>query len=137
MISCHHLLFEEPLGSVFTAVHVFSESVFCKDPDALGASSASEIWTKKFEAAKKSNSCKNISDIAGHSIEIDWHACLGDTSVQIWQKLKAVMSEAAHEPEHFPDRIIFASMFNDITSWESQRMQAINVLFKGKKKICM
>ena len=98
----YHLLFEDPMGSMFTAVHVFSDSVFCTGQDALGASSASEIWTKKAESsAKKSNSCKNISDIAGQSIEIDWHACFGDTSVQMLQKLKAVMSEAAHEPEHF------------------------------------
>ena len=72
----------------------------------------------------KSNSCKNRNDIAGQSIEIEWHVCLGDTSLQMLQKLKAFMSEARHEPENIPNRIIFANMFNDITGWERPKVQA-------------
>ena len=34
------------------------------------------------------------------------------------------MSETVHEPETFPDRIIFASMFNNITNWESRKVQS-------------
>ena len=49
--------------------------------------------------------------------------CLCDTLVQVLHKLQAFMSER-HELESFPDRIIFASMFNDITNWESQKVQS-------------
>ena len=72
----------------------------------------------------KSNSCQNRNDIAGQSIDIEWHVCAGDTSVQILQKPKAFMSETRHERDSFPERIILASMFFDITSWESPQVQA-------------
>ena len=38
----------------------------------------------------KSSSCKNINDIAAQSIDIEWDVSLGDTSVQILQKLKSI-----------------------------------------------
>ena len=42
------------------------------------------------------------------------------------------MSETGREPESFPDRIIFASMLNDITNWKS-RIGKINVKLKRRK----
>ena len=33
----------------------------------------------------KSDNCKNRNDIAGQSIDIDWHVCPGDKPVQILQ----------------------------------------------------
>ena len=71
----------------------------------------------------ESNSCKNRNDFAGQSIGMEWHVCLGDTSVQLLHKLKVFMLETGHEPESFPDRIIVASMFNDVTNWESPQVQ--------------
>ena len=63
---------------------------------------------------------KNRHDIAGQLMEIDWHVCLGDSSVQQLQKLQLFMSETGQAPWSFPDRIIFASMFNN-TNWEIRR----------------
>ena len=79
---------------------------------------------KKAEAVMKWKRCKNRNDFAGQSIENEWHVHFADTSVQILQKLKTFMSETRHEHELFSDRIIFASMFNDISSWENQGMQS-------------
>ena len=59
------------------------------------------------------------------------HACLGGTSVQILHILQVFMSEAGHEPESFPDRIFFASMFNDISD-RSKTVQR-KCLGSGKK----
>ena len=58
------------------------------------------------DAGMKRKNCKNRNDIAGQSI-----VCLGNTTVQMLQKLKACMPETRHAPESFPDRVIFASMF--------------------------
>ena len=33
------------------------------------------------------------------------------------------MSETEHEPENFPDRMMFASMFGDTSNWESRKVQ--------------
>ena len=52
-------------------------------------------------------------------INIEWHVCLGDTSVQIYQKLKAFMTETGHEPKSFPDRIMF---INDVTNSERPKV---------------
>ena len=77
----------------------------------------------------KSDSCKNRNDTAGQSIDIEWHVCRGDTSVQILHQQQEFMCETGHAPESCPDRIIFASMFNDRINWESQKVQT-NVLLK-------
>ena len=89
---------------------------FCTAPGALDPISDSEFWEKKAEAVMKSNSCKNRKDIAGQSIDIEWHVCLGDTSVQILQQLKAFMLETGHEKDSFSDWNIFASMVDDIAN---------------------
>ena len=43
--------------------------------------------------------------------------------MRIQGTLKAFMSDTWHEPENIPNRIIFASMFNDITNWERRKVQ--------------
>ena len=84
-------------------VYIFSDSVFCTHPGALDPASACTIWDKTAAYVTRSNSCKNREDI-----DIDWHVCLGDASVQLLQTQKAFV----YAPESFPDRIIFASLFN-------------------------
>ena len=94
--------------------HVFSDSVFLHGSRCVGSNQCFfKHAEKKVVEVMKSNSCKNSNDIARQSTDIG-HVCLGDTSVQILQKLGAFMTENRHEPESFPDRIIFASMFNYI-----------------------
>ena len=63
----------------------------------------------------RSVKCNKRNDIAGQTIETDWHVCPGDTSVQMLHKVQEFMSETGHASESFPDRITYASMFNDIT----------------------
>ena len=66
----------------------------------------------------KRNSCNNRHDIASRSIDIESHVFLGDTSVPKLQKLKVFKSKT------HPGRIIFASIFTDITIWESAKVRA-------------
>ena len=116
-------LYGEPTGSILTVeVDVFAHSVFCTDPAASDPSGASKYWEKKAEDAMKTDNCKHRHDIARPSIDIEWHVCPRDTSVQI---LKAFMSGTRHAPENFPDRITFASVFTDITLWNAQQVQAL------------
>ena len=87
-----HLSLEEPIGSMLIAkVDVFSDSVFSTDPGALDLLSASKMLEKKAGAVMKSDSCKDRNDIAGQSIDIEWHVC--DTSVQLLKKLKACVGD--------------------------------------------
>ena len=43
--------------------------------------------------------------------------------MQILHKRHEFMSETGHAPENFPDKIIFAIMFNDITDHASKKVQ--------------
>ena len=64
--------------------------------------------------------CKNRN--ASQSIHLEWHVCPGDTSVRKLQMLEPFMLETGHEPECFQDKIIFASVFHDITNWEQTKL---------------
>ena len=75
------------------------------------------FWNKKAETVITSDSCKNRNDITSQSIEVEWHVCPGDGSVQILRRLKVFISEAGHEPDSFPHWIIDGSIFS-ITSEE-------------------
>ena len=67
-------------------VHVFSASVFCTGP-GIGSNRCYQNC-EKAETVVKGDNCKNRNDIAGQSIDIEWHMCLGDTSVQLLHKLQ-------------------------------------------------
>ena len=43
-------------------------------------------------------------------MDIEWHVCPGDTSVQKLQEPKGLMSETGHKPQNLLDRIIFATV---------------------------
>ena len=84
--------------------------------------SASRIL-KKAENGMRNHSSKNRNDIAGQSLDIELHVFLGDTSVQILQKLKVFMLETGHDPGSFQTGLFCESMFDDITNWESPNVQ--------------
>ena len=107
------LLFEESIGSMSHRLGLLHR------PRCGGSIQCCCDLKLKAAAVMQRNSSKHSNDIAGQSHEIEWHVCLGDMSVQILRKLKAVMSETEHEPENFLDRII-----NDITIWDSLKVQA-------------
>ena len=76
--------------------------------------------------------CKSRNDISGQTIKIEWHVCLGGTSVQILHKLQESMSQTGHAPDNFADKIIFSSMFKDIIDYGSKKVQG-SVWTVGKK----
>ena len=65
-------------------------------------------------------------------IQIEWHVCPADTSLQILHKVQDFMSETEHVPESFPNRIIFTSMFDDITDCVSKKVHG-NCLDSAKE----
>ena len=67
--------------------------------EPIGSMLTAKVREKKAETVMRNYSCKSRIDIAGESIDIEWHVCLGDTSVQILQKLPGFMSETGHALE--------------------------------------
>ena len=57
--------------------------------------------------------------------EFEWKTFPGITSLDLLEKIQSLMRDLQCEPEHFKDRIIFVSMYNDI-EWKA----------KGNKERC-
>ena len=104
-------------------VHVFCHSVFFTGPGHWIQSVLQTFWRRRQKKSWKLTIARTGNTYAGLSVDIGWHACPGDTSVQMLRRPQEFMSETGHEPESLPDKIIFASMLNDITNWESQKVQ--------------
>ena len=70
-------------------------------------------WEHNVEPIMNSNNCKHRNDTARDTTNIEWHVCFRNTSFQLIQSYTKCMSQNGHEPESFPDKTSFTSMFND------------------------
>ena len=61
----------------------------------------------------------NLDTIDGEPVEFEWNVFPGFTTLQLCYSVQEFLSKTSEEPEEFTRRIIFMSMFNDI-SWESE-----------------
>ena len=91
--------------------YVFSVSVLCvgkmgDDPIAT--------WKSKIEWYSENNHCKELNRIDGMQTEFEWKIFPGITTLGLLEKIQSLKRDLQCEPEHFNDRIIFMSMFNDI-----------------------
>ena len=101
---------------------VLSDSVFCTGPGFSVEKRFSDIWKKKAELwLENTTAARTESTLQVSQFDIEWHVHPGVTCVQTLQKLKVLTSETGDEPQNFPGRIIFASMFDDIPSRKSSK----------------
>ena len=61
---------------------------------------------------------KEPNCIDGMPTEFEWKICPGLTTLGFVEKIQNLMKDLQCEPEHFNDRIIFMSMYNDTVSGE-------------------
>ena len=97
-----------------TKVHVFSDSVLCfgkvhQHPES------NEAWKKRIECIINEKSCRDYDGINGESTEFEWNIFPGVTTLQLCGKVTDLLSSLGEEPEIFTGRILFMSMFNDIS----------------------
>ena len=62
---------------------------------------------------------KGLNRIDGEPMEFEWKIFPGFTTLGILEEIQKIMTEIPCEAEHFTDRIIFMSMYNDIV-WREQ-----------------
>ena len=91
--------------------YVFSDSVLCvgkmgDDPIAT--------WTSKIDWYSENNHFKAMNRIDGMPTEFEWKILPGITTLSLLEKIQSLTTVLQCEPEHFSDRIIFMSMYNDI-----------------------
>ena len=99
-------------------VYVFSDYVLClgkifKNPQS------NDAWEERLGWFNSSQAYRNLDRIDGEPIEFEWNIFKGYTTLQLSHKFQELLLRLGETPENFTGRIIFMSMFNDI-SWGSK-----------------
>ena len=95
-------------------VYVFSDSVLCLGKIHQHPES-NEAWKKRIEGIINEISYRDYDGINGEPTEFEWNIFPGFTTLQLCGKVTDLLSRLGEEPETFTGRILFMSMFNDIS----------------------
>ena len=97
-----------------TKVSVFSDSVLCLGK-VLQHPECNEAWKNRFAGVRAERNYRDVEDVKGESTEFEWNIFPGFTSLQLCDKISNLLSSLGQSPETFTGRILFMSMFNDIS----------------------
>ena len=97
-----------------TKVHVFSDYVLCLGKIHQHPES-NEAWKKRIEWIINEKSYRDYDRINGEPTEFEWNIFPGFTTLQLCGKVTDLLSNFGETPETFTGRILFMSMFNDIS----------------------
>ena len=95
-------------------VYVFSDSVLClgrihQHPEP------NKAWKRRIEWTITDQSYRDYDGINGEPTEFEWNIFPGLTALQLCGKVTDLLSSLGETPETFTGRILFMSMFNDIS----------------------
>ena len=76
---------------------------------------SNEAWKKRIEWIKSSQNYRNFDRIGGEPTEFEWNIFPGFTTLQLYGNVTDLLSNLGETPETFTGRILFMSMFNDIS----------------------
>ena len=97
-----------------TKVFVFSDSVLCLGK-VLQHPESNEVWKNRVAGIRSEKSYRDYDAITGESTEFEWTIFPGFTTLQLCDKINDLLSNLGQTPETFTGRILFMSMFNDIS----------------------
>ena len=97
-----------------TKVYVFSDSVLCLGK-VLQHPECNEAWKSRVAGVRAERSYRDFEDVSGESTEFEWNIFPGFTSLQLCDKISNLLSSLGQSPETFTGRILFMSLFNDIS----------------------
>ena len=96
-----------------TKVYVFSDSVLCLE--RILQHPANEAWKKRIQGVMSEKSYRDCDGINGEPTEFEWNIFPGFTTLQLCGKVKDLLSDLEEASETFTRRILFMSMFHDIS----------------------
>ena len=76
---------------------------------------SNEAWKKRIEWITSSQSYRNFDGINGEPTEFEWNIFPGFDTLQLCDKVKELLSILGETPANYTGRILFMSMFNDIS----------------------
>ena len=94
--------------------YVFSDSLLCLGKIHSHLES-DEAWKKRIRWIIGDKSCRDYDGINGEPTEFEWNIFPGFTTLQLCGKVTDLLSKLGETPEFFTGRILFMSMFNDIS----------------------
>ena len=97
-----------------TKVYVFSDSVLCLGK-VLQHPECNEAWKNRVAGVRAERNYRDFEDVKGESAEFEWNIFPGFTSLQLCDKISYLLISLGQSPEAFTGRILFMSMFNDIS----------------------
>ena len=109
---------EEVISLSHAKVYVFSDSVLCLGKVHQNPQS-NNFREDKLTWFKSSPQYRTLDAIDGEPMEFEWNIFPGFTTLQLSQEVQELFLRLSETQEKFSGRIIFMSMFNDI-SWGSK-----------------
>ena len=105
---------EEVISLLHATVYVFSDSVLCLGK--MNENPQSNIaWEDRLTWFKSSSEYRTLDTIDGEPMEFEWNIFPGFTKLQLCNKVQELLLRLSVTAEKFNGRIIFMSMFNDIS----------------------
>ena len=95
-----------------TEVYVFSDSVLCLGK-VLQHPESNEAWKNRVAGIQSRKSYRDYDN--GEPSEFEWNIFPGFTTLQLCGKINDLLSDLGQTPVTFTGRILFMSMFNDIS----------------------
>ena len=83
---------------------------------------SNEAWKNRVAGVRAERSYRDYDAINGETTEFEWNIFPGFTTLQLCDKISDLLSYLGQTPETFTRRILFMSMFNDI-SCDKKRKQ--------------
>ena len=107
-----------------TKVYVFSDSVLClgkifENPES------NDAWEQRLGWLKSSSKYRNFDRIDGEPMEFEWNIFPGFNTLQLSEEVKRLLFRLGETPENFTGRILFMSMFNDISCGKKTMKQNV------------
>ena len=102
------------IGLQNAKVYVFSDSVLCLGK-VLQHPECNQAWKDRVAGVRAEKDYSDFDDIKGESAEFEWNIFPGFTTLQLCDKINNLLSSLGQTPETFTGRILFMSMFNDIS----------------------
>ena len=102
---------EQVISLQRTKVYVFSDSVgkIHENPQSNSA------WELRLGWFKTSQEYRDLDRIYGELMKFEWNIFPGYNTLQLSQEVQSLLLRLGETPENFTGRIIFMSMFNDIS----------------------
>ena len=97
-----------------TKVYVLSDSVLCLGK-MIENPQSNDAWEERLGWFKSSSKYRNFDRIDGEPMEFEWNIFPGFNTLQLSEEVKRLLFRLDETPENFTGRILFMSMFKDIS----------------------